>query len=620
MKIVQNAKPFCSVVLPVSPTPREELAAQELIQYIKKISGVTLPLSDQGENKILIGEPKRNPLSATAMTQDEFEALVPGPEGFLIDIAEHTLLLAGSSNNPAEQERGTLYAVYEFLERYLGCSFAAYSKKGLAAGEFVPQLSEIVLQPARYVKPCADVAYRTAIVQCGPWVGDPNHPLNDRFISWLAKNRYNRILTWSGVYEGYKKNGMLDEAEKRGILFSVGHHQAITMLLPPEGNEYFPEAYAKTHPEYYRLMEDGTRYQVKAGDFSGQLVLCVHNEDLIRQMAQNIVAWSDANPQVDVIVLWPQDGKHEQCCCEECQKHSKSANYSYFVSEIAKLVYEKKPSIRIDLISYLDITECEVQDLPPNVIADKAVWHETLRGVGKPDGSCLADSEFEQNILSWKRAGATVVYYDYFMGTYGCKQKWMPLADELQAVCKRFVEVGIHGLGTQLEAFHMWNHLFNFYTYGRTAYDTTLSMDAALDRFTAIFGKGAPFVSEVIRTGEAVLDGETIPKAAMYLMEHIDKEKVYTLYEQALSAADDAFTRNNVRLMRMVFRYSDLEAARKVAVDAGGIISDEQLAELKYMRGHYDSFLSGEEGFGIAIPFEDPCDAEFEPNKWHEFE
>lgn len=620
MNIVKNAKAVCSVVLPASPTPREALAAEELVEYIRKISGVTLPLSDQGENKIIIGEPKRNPFAASVMTQDDFDALVPGPEGFIIDIREHTLLLAGSSGNALEQERGTLYAVYEFLERFLGCSLAVYSKKGLAAGEFVPHCADITVSPDRYVKAAADVAYRTAIVQCGPWVGDPNHPLNEQFISWLAKNRYNRILTWSGVYEGYKKNGMLREAEKRGILFSVGHHQAITMLLPPEGNDYFPEPYARTHPEYYRLLEDGTRYQVKAGDFSGQLVLCVHNRDLIRQMADNIVAWSDANPQVDVIVLWPQDGKHEQCCCEECKKYSKSANYSHFVAEVAKLVYAKKPSIRIDLISYLDITECEVAQLPPNVITDKAVWHETLRGVGKPDGSCLKDSEFEQNILSWKQAGATVVYYDYFMGTYGCKQKWMPLADELQAVCKRFVEVGIHGLGTQLEAFHMWNHLFNFYTYGRTAYDTSLSMEAALERFAAIFGKGAPYVKDVIREGEAVLDGETIPKAALYLMAHIDKEKVYALYEQALAAADDAFTRNNIRLMRMVFRYSDLEAARKLAVDAESTIPQPQLAELKYMREHYDSFLSGEEGFGIAIPFEDPCDAVFEPTVWYTFE
>ena len=37
--------------------------------------------------------------------------------------------------------------------------------------------------------------------------------LNEKFISWLAKNRYNRILTWADIYEGYKENGMLQEAE-----------------------------------------------------------------------------------------------------------------------------------------------------------------------------------------------------------------------------------------------------------------------------------------------------------------------------------------------------------------------------------------------------------------------
>ena len=55
-------------------------------------------------------------------------------------------------------------------------------------------------------------------------------------------------------------------------------------------------------------------------------------------------------------------------------------------------------------------------------------------------------------------------------------------------------------------------------------------------------------------------------------------------------------------------------------MDAESTIPQPQLAELKYMREHYDSFLSGEEGFGIAIPFEDPCDAVFEPTVWYTFE
>lgn len=624
MIIVEKEISLCGIVLPTQPSPRELFAAQELIKYVEKISGAKLKISNQYENKILIGEPDRNSVSAAVMLQSKFEELVPGPEGFLIDVSEHTLLLAGSSKHPGEQERGTLYAVYEFLERFLGCSFAAYSKGDVEAGEFIPRMSDIAIPSGRYIKCRADVEYRTAIVQYGPWVGNPDHALNERFIGWLAKNRFNRILTWAGVYEGYKKNGMLEEAKKRGIMFSVGHHEAITMLLPHEGNDYFPEHYAQTHPEYYKLLDDGTRYVVKDGDYNGQLILCMRNEELIDQMAENILKWSAENPQVDVIALWPYDGRNEQCCCERCRQYSKSANYSYFVTQIEKQVWKKRPGIRIDRISYLDITECEDIGLSPNVIVDKSVWHAKLRTIGKPDGSCLAGTEFEENILSWKRAGATVVYYDYLMGIYSCRQKWMPAADEMQAVCRRFCEKGIYGLGTQLEAFHLWNHIFNFYTYGRTAFDTMLSMEDNLERFSIIFGKGAAYIKEIIRIGEEVLDGQVvISEASTYLMEHIDKLQIYELYEIALQEADDAFSRNNIRLMRMVFRYSDLEVCRQQFVSDGigeKWTDSSQSAELWYMRQNFDSFVSRQEGYGIAIPVDEQSDAVFSPNYWYHFE
>ena len=76
--------PVCGIVLPQFPTPRERFAAEELIGYIKKISGATLEVSDRYENRIIIGEPERNSVSEVVMTQSEFEALVPGPEGFKI--------------------------------------------------------------------------------------------------------------------------------------------------------------------------------------------------------------------------------------------------------------------------------------------------------------------------------------------------------------------------------------------------------------------------------------------------------------------------------------------------------------------------------------------------------
>jgi len=626
MKIVENGKAICSISLPENPTPREMFAAEELVKYIKLISGTELLISGNGENNtIIIGEPKRNSIAKKIISQKEFEKTVPGPEGFIIKSSGNMLLLAGSSNNPGEQERGTLYAVYEFLERFLGCSLCAYSKDGVDAGEFVPKADSIETGDICYIKGSSDVGYRTAIVQYSSWVGNPDHALNEKFISWLAKNRYNRILTWADIYEGYKDNGMLKETEKRGILFSVGHHQAITMLLPHNGNKYFSEKYSQTHPEYYKLMEDGSRYCVKDGNYSGQLILCMRNEELISQMIKNIIKWTDENPQADVICLWPYDGKNEQCCCEMCKGFSKSENYSYFVNRIADSISKERPNIKIDRISYLDLIECNDTKLSSSIIIDEAVWHSTLRSAGKPDGSCFKDSEFEKSILEWKKTGAKVVYYDYLMGIYSCKQKWLPVADELQAVCKRFCKLGIDGLGTQMETYNMWNHIFNFYTYGRTAYDTNLSMEDNLEIFTRIFGEGAPFIKEIIRTGEKIVDGQNpISKATGFLMENIDKEKIYYLYDKALEAATEKLYRNNIRLMRMVWRYTDLEVNNPPLENDGTVpnisMASDETGELWYMGEKFDSFINSTEGYGISIPVKKRSDAVFVPDKWYKFE
>lgn len=624
MKLTINGLPNSCVVLPANSTKREEFAAKELICYVEKISGAQLSRKNDFKNKIIIGGPSRNKAASDIISVEEFNKKVTGPEGFIILITDDAVLLAGSECGN-DFERGTIYAVYEFLERFLGCSLSAFSNSNIRAGEFIPKIPSIDIGEAVYIKEKADIAYRTAIVQYDVWVGNPNHPLNDRFISWLAKNRYNRILTWSGIYEGFKKNGMLEEAQKRGIMFSVGHHEAINMLLPPEGNEYFEEHYSETHPEYYKLLPDGQRYKVKAGDFKGQLILCMRNTELINEISENIIKWSDKNPQADVICLWPHDGCHEQCECTECRKYSKSANYAYFVNEIAQKVIKVKPNLKIDKIAYMDLLECDVDNISSSVIVDEAVWFDTgLRNIGNPDGSCLSNTKYEDVLLKWKKAGAEVVYYDYIMGIYGCRQRWMPSSDEMQANCTRFCEMGISGFGTQLEAFNMWNHIFNFYSYARTAYDISLSMDDNLNRFCRIFGDGAIYIEQIIKYGESVLDGEVnIEQASAYLMNNIDKEKVYNLFEKALMASTDATSRNNVRLMRMVFRYSDLELNNpRYTTERTGIISDaaDESGELWYMHNNFDSFKSGKEGYAISIPIAKTTTNEFIPDKWYIFD
>ena len=630
--MILTNKSHLTFILPKQPTSREQFAAQELETYLKRIfEGIEITVAaEQDETAgdvIIIGSPERNGKTAEFLSKQEFDSLVPGPEGmFIRAYGDHVLICAGSNLQGDDQERGTLYSVYELLERFLGCSFSAYVNPEIAGGEYVPCLQEADLNGIFYCKAAADNSYRTAIAEYhGRKV---ENVLNLAFIDWLAKNRYNRILTWMKVYERYKELGLVEEIERRGIRLTVGHHDAIPTFLPQKGNQYFPEHYYETHPEFYKMMEDGSRFEVT--DHFGSWILCSRNPQVAQVIADNIVSWIEQNPSVDTIAFWPLDGIKPLCVCPECRKYSEVENYVHGQNAIAKIIGKKHPEIKIDMLAYSNLFDCpENLELEPNLFIDEAVTSATLRirTIGKPDGSCITGTPYEENLLKWKKCGATVVYYDYLMGTHSCRQRYIPAADEQQSNWKRCKETGISGSGTQIEYFNFWNHIFNFYCFARTGYDTSLSMEDNLQLFTRMFGEGASYIAEIIRMAEACLDGQVkIYTAGLYLMEHIDKAAVYEAFDKALAAATTPEARNHIRMMRLGFRYSDVECVHTIIGkdDFFLYVAYEECkdpeGELYYMSHAFDSSRWNDPGFGIMLPLDCKKEADFVPDHWYAFE
>ncbi|MBF0572184.1 MAG: DUF4838 domain-containing protein [Desulfamplus sp.] len=610
------------------------------------------------ENSILIGGPERNLISAKLISQKKFDELIPGPEGIMIKsfcnsfsnkadenkifdqriddnritnnkaIDNKSIILAGSSKNHYEYERGTIYAVYEFLEQYLGCSFASYGLPNMEIGEYVPRIPSIKIGEISYLKNRADNLYRTAILQYYNTTISPNHGLNSEFIDWAAKNRYNRILTMESIYTAFKHNGMFEEAQKRGVLFTVGHHESSRLFLPPDGNSYFKEKYYQTHPEYYRLQKDGTRLHNKT-PWKDSWIFCSRNQSGIKQFADNVKSWLALNPYIDVVCVWSNDLKGIQCADELCRPYSKVENYTYFVNEVAKRVNKVYPNIKIDMLAYSDIFNCpEGVKLQPSVIIDESTWsNQGLRKIGKKDGSSLIGTTYEINAKKWHHLGATVVFYEYFMGNFNAKQKYMPMADEMQPIFSYFKNSGYYqGSGTQIEVFNIWNCLFNFYTHARTSYETTLTMNDNLDRFCKIFGAGGYFIKSYIEYVESIIDGQVrYNEAGTYLAVNADKAKVYDLFEKAYNAEKEEKLRNNIRLMRMAFRYSDLST--NISNDRK--LSELRDGELRYMYDNFDSY-SHKLGYGIYIPITNIAATKtidsatgdidsYKPDKWYDF-
>ena len=505
-------------------------------------------------------------------------------EGFSIDISGKTVTLCGNGT-------GILYAVYEFLEKYLGFCFGAYT-------EIIPDLENVQLEDSYYEKKSADLPYRTAVAQFGVWAGEADRVLTPAYIDWLAKNRYNRVLTWVSVYEKLKELGMIPEFEKRGIKLTVGHHQSIFTFLPPE-------KYLDTHPEYYRTEKDGSRFSPV--DYSGQLVLCCRNDECIDEVAKNCIAWLKQNPAVDCLAFWPNDFVADQCSCEKCSPYSKIENYLYFENELSKKIAQQIPDIRIDVLIYTDLWECpENVSLCDNILIDQAVWNKSgLRKCGAKDGSSLIGTTYLDNLLEYRKVCKNVVVYDYYMGNYNARQRIMPAADEMQAIFTHLKEKEISGAGTQFECFNVWNNLLNFYTFARTQYDLSISFEDALDGFSKLFGAAAGEVKEIMRMAEDVCEGQdSIRYMGIYTIEHLDLEKVYSLFDSALAKVDGTAA-YNLKLLRMAFRYSELITTDKTedpAREPDTVEYIDPTGELAYISYKFDGYHNKASTYGFAAP------------------
>lgn len=116
--LVQDGKPAAAIVINHEASPSEMHGAKELQMFLQMISGAFLPIYQDNESvqgtMILVGNSAKLQEIAKDIKFSDF-----GDEGFIIKTVENNLILAGG------RLRGSMYAVYTFLEEQLGCRWYA---------------------------------------------------------------------------------------------------------------------------------------------------------------------------------------------------------------------------------------------------------------------------------------------------------------------------------------------------------------------------------------------------------------------------------------------------------------------------------------------------------------
>jgi len=346
------------------------MAATELATALQQITGaefaVMTPLQAQGRPVIAVG-----PGAAKAMVPGlSLEKASLGDDGTVMRTVPPHLVLSGAEG----ARRGTLYAVYTFLEDVCGIRW------------WTPQDSYVPRQPDLAVA-ALDVTYvpvfryREALYR--RLAGAGKDPAKARFLVQAKFNgHFNDIpAEWGGSYH------------------LIGWCHTFERLLPPK-------TYFKDHPEWYS--------EIRGQRVAEHAQLCCTNDAMLAELSKNVLAAIARRPEAGIISV-AQNDWGGNCQCERCKaldeaEGSPAASLLYCVNKVAERVEQAYPGFLVETLAYT-YTRKPPKTVRPrdNVLVRLSVIE---RGAGQPIDSVM-NQRLQADLQAWKAAAPNLFIWDY---------------------------------------------------------------------------------------------------------------------------------------------------------------------------------------------------------------
>ena len=308
LTLAENGTARVSIVIDKSASAPQRHAAAELASFLRQVTGGTFEIRHDiipGKGSILVGP------AAGKLADPNFSTEGLGEEGIIIRTVGDNLILAGG------EPRGTLYAVYTFLEDYAGCRWWTATESD------IPKKATLAVENLnrRYV-PVLEYRETDAYNSSDP--------------DFSVRNKYNgnchRLFIDDGlsnVQQDMQRGGR-KAAFIRNQKWS-GH--GMWTLIPPE-------VYFNDHPEWYTLI-NGKR--TASTPNYPQSSLCLTNEEMLREMIKNAKLALGWNPHATLISVAQTDdaGPPEHCECYKCmavekEEESPAGVLIHFVNDVAE--------------------------------------------------------------------------------------------------------------------------------------------------------------------------------------------------------------------------------------------------------------------------------------------
>ena len=374
----------CEIVIPAKANPTEKFAAKELSEFLGQIIGSKVPVTSKptaGKTSFLLGSAGASAAGIDLKAIDR--------DGFVIKSVGKDIVIAGTDDpkgNPAKQayfnERGTLYVVYEFLERFGGVRFY-----------FPGDIGTIVPSRPDWKIGSIDLMDR------------PDSQHRRTYCVGLKDLGSGKLEFYEGIAPADIPR--LSALRIRESTLNIPNCHGLRGLE-------LPKRFAKSHPEFFALMDNGRRHDghmtIRIDDKDGHL--CFSNEGLKevvyedakafltgqKASTRGISAWRASLFSQPFFNIMPNDALYD-CRCDACK--ALAAKYPHgngdvvwkFETDIARRLQKEDIPGFITVMAYNSYKPIPPMDIPSNVIVMLAVtgpWKE-FNPAQKDDYQLLKD-------------------------------------------------------------------------------------------------------------------------------------------------------------------------------------------------------------------------------------
>ncbi|MCX7597738.1 MAG: DUF4838 domain-containing protein [Armatimonadetes bacterium] len=477
--IAQHGQARATIVLGSDPTPAEETAARELAQHLERITGATFPVVAESEvvrgSRLLVGPSEE---ARHLLGSDTVDSL--GPEEFIVRTIGEDLLLVGG------RPRGTLYAVYSFLEDDLGCRWMTWY-----GDEDIPRRDTLAVEgidrrdkPAMAVR---DIACHTNTTA--------DKGLMQRF---LVRNRcQGPDLNFTGDLSAFGGTSHVYGFPPGGWLVHTLFH-----WIPPE--KHFAE-----HPEWFSLV--GGRRVATAQ-------LCFSNRGLRQALTAAILKRIGEDNPAGTYSVSAMDWVGGFCECPDCRalverEGTPGAPLFDYLAELGPQVSRAYPDARISTLAYRK-EQSEIPPktikLPDNVIVIFAPIDDNFAApIDSP-----SNAETKRNLEDWTRVTSHLRVW-YYPNTYGPA---LPMGNlgKLASDFRLFKKLGVEGYFVEQDATGIQDsrRVSDLQTWliAKLMWNPDRDLDALIMDYTdRHYGAAAPMVREYLAALETATARQTTP-------------------------------------------------------------------------------------------------------------